>query len=156
MGYTNFPNALFATLHTCGLLKTETYCYIAHHNAHIPLHCQKPLRCTSLNIHHTKKIFKIKCVDLNIICILCHILIIYKTNYSVSSNKLRCVSHVNMKSCSTETNKKTNFNAGRQQHTSRICFASVMGISKRRKLMTDTAFALHPIKTPETLCGNIS
>jgi len=26
VGYTNFPNALFAVLHTCGLLKTATYC----------------------------------------------------------------------------------------------------------------------------------
>jgi len=41
MGYTNFPNALFAILHTCGLLKTAIYCYIAHHNAHISMYCQK-------------------------------------------------------------------------------------------------------------------
>jgi hypothetical protein len=42
-----------------------------------------------------------------------------------------------MKPGLTETNEK--------QHTSRTCFASVMGISKRTKVMTDTAFELHPM-----------
>jgi len=84
-----------------------------------------------------KKIFKIKCVDLNVICILCHILIFYTTNRSVRSHTVQCVPHVNTKPCLIETNKK-------QRRTSRTCFASVIGISKRRKLMTDTAFALHP------------
>ena len=137
-GYTNLPNALFAILHTCGLLKTATYCYIAHYTARYITVLSETVSLYFLKYSPYKKIFKLKCVDLNVICILCHILIFYTTNRSVPSHTVQCVPHVNTKPYLIETNKK-------HRRTSRTCFASVMGISKRRELITDTAFALHPM-----------
>jgi hypothetical protein len=79
--------------------------FIEHRNTllHSPSRCTHPTalsHTTALHFHKYspyQNIFKIKCVDLNVICILCHILIIYTTNRSVSSNKVQCVPHVNMK-----------------------------------------------------------
>ena len=51
--------------------------------------------------------YKIKCMDLNVICILCHKLIFYTKNRSVPSHTVQRVPHANTKPCLIETNKKT-------------------------------------------------
>lgn len=76
-------------------------------------------RCTSLNIHHTKKYSK-QNVWICHLYFMPHTNILYDEPIRTKSYSTMCVPHVNTKPRLIETNKK-------QRRTSRTCFASVMG-----------------------------